>query len=154
MPGPSSVQRTSMPSRPRSCTTRSATSPSPAYVVTLRATSEMAVASRVRSVLLKPRLAPIALASWRAVTTSASVRIATRTSSATRVALPVELALEEREPLLEVERRVHVLEVHAELDHREGHLGLDAHDHGLRAAQPRHMRDTPKRARDERVHDV
>src|SRR6187200_1294354 len=114
----------------------------------------MAVASRVRSVLLKPRLAPMALASWRAVTTSASVRIATRTSTATRVALPVELALEEGEPLLEVEGGVHVLEVHAELHHREGDLGLDAHDHGLRTAQPGHVRDPAQRARDERVHHV
>src|SRR5829696_3195218 len=114
----------------------------------LRATSEIAVASSVRSVLEKPRPAPIARASWRAVTTSASVRIATRTSS-TGVLLPVELPLQEREALLEVERRMHVLEVHAELDHRERDLGLDPHDHGLGAAQPRHVGDSAQRARDE-----
>src|SRR5215207_4600734 len=96
----------------------------------------------------------MALASWRAVTTSASVRIATRTSSATRIELPVELALEEGEPLLEVQGRVDVLEVHPELDHREGDLGLDADDHGLGAAQPRHHRDAAQGAGDERVHDV
>ena len=55
----------------------------------LRATSEIAVASSVRSVLEKPSPAPIARASCRAVTTSASVRIATRMSSATGVLLPV-----------------------------------------------------------------
>src|ERR671916_520069 len=110
----------------------------------LRAISEIAVASSVRSVLEKPSPEPIVRASWRAVT--ASVRIATRTSSATGVLLPVELLLQEREALLEVERRVHVLEVHAELDHRERDLRLDPHDHRLRPAQPRHVRDPAQRA--------
>src|SRR5215213_9494876 len=105
----------------------------------LRAISEIAVASSVRSVLENPSAAPIVRASWRAVTTSASVRIATRISSATGVGLPVELLLEEREPFLEVERRVHVLEVHAQLDHGERDLRLDPDDHGLGAAQPRHV---------------
>src|ERR671931_948417 len=107
----------------------------------LRATSEMAVASSVRSVLENPSPAPIVRASWRAVTTSASVRIATRTSSATGVLLPIEYPLEERQPLFEVQRRVDILEVHPELDHRERDLGLDPHDHRLGAAQPRHVRD-------------
>src|SRR5918993_1553299 len=120
-----------MPRRPPSSSTRSAISPSPAYVVMLRATSEIAVASSVRSVLEKPRSAPIVRASWRAVTTSASVRIATRISSATGVGLPVELLLEEGQPLFEIERRMDVLEVHAQLDHRERHLRLDPHDYGL-----------------------
>src|SRR5919107_1672698 len=120
----------------------------------LRATSEMAVARSVRSVLDKPSSEPIARASCRAVTTSASVRIATRTSSATDVRLPVELAPEEREALLEVERRVYVLEVHPQLHHRERDLGLDPDDHRLGAAQPRHVGDPAQRARDEGVHDV
>src|SRR5918992_168352 len=110
----------------------------------LRATSEIAVARSVRSVLEKPRSAPIVRASWRAVTTSASVRIATRTSS-TGVLLPVELLLQEREALLEVERGLHVLEVHPELDHRERDLGLDPDDHRLGPAQPRHVRDPAQR---------
>src|SRR5215208_4767269 len=71
----------------------------------LRATSEMAVARSVRSVLEKPSPAPIVRASWRAVTTSASVRIATRISWATGVRLPIELLLEEGQPLFEVECR-------------------------------------------------
>src|SRR5215208_5581910 len=154
MPGPSSAAVTSIPARPRSCSTRSSTSPSPAYVVMLRATSEIAVASSVRSVLENPSPAPIVRASWRAVTTSASVRIATRTSSATGVRLPIELPLEEGQALLEVERRVDVLEVHPELHHRERDLGLDPDDHRLGAAKPGHVRDPAQRARDERVHHV
>src|SRR5688572_10436431 len=139
--------------RPPWFTTRRATSPSPAYVVMLRAISEIAVASSVRSVLENPSPVPIVRASWRAVTTSASVRIATRTSS-TAVLLSVELPLQERQSLLEVQRGVHVLEVHPELDHREGDLRLDPDDHRLRPAQPRHVRDAAQRARHERVHHV
>src|SRR4051794_17355923 len=107
----------------------------------LRATSEIAVARSVRSVLEKPRPAPISRAACRAVTTSESDAIATRTLSATGIGLRGQLLLQEGEPLLEVERGVDVLEVHAELDHREGHLGLDPDDHRLGAAQPGHVRD-------------
>src|SRR4029453_14711841 len=116
----SSRATTSIPARPSPpCRTRSVTSPSPAYAVMLRATSEIAVASSVRSVLEKPSPAPIVRASWRAGTTSASVRIPPRASPAPGVCLPIHLPLQEREPLLEVECRVHVLEVHPELHHRE-----------------------------------
>src|SRR5215218_3931882 len=154
MPGPASLATTSIPSRPRRCTTRSAISPLPAYAVMFRATSEIAVASSVRSVLEKPRSEPIARASCRAKTTSASDSIGTRTLSPTATRLPADLLLQEREPLLEVERRVDVLEVHAQLDHRERDLRLDADDDGLRAAQPGHVRDAAQRARHERVHHV
>src|SRR3954470_18878865 len=120
MPGPSSWAITSIPSRPLAPrTTRSSTSPRPAYAVMLRATSEMAVASSVRSVDVKPRSPPIERALCRAATTSASVVIATRKASLTVVGL-LRDRLEEGQALLEVQRRVHVLELHAELHHREG----------------------------------
>src|ERR671931_2579586 len=125
MPGPASWAITSIPSRPLAPrTTRSITSPSPAYAVMLRATSEIAVASSVRSVELKPRSPPIARARCRAVTTSASVVIATRKGSLTVVGLLGD-RLEERQPLFEIQRRVDVLELHPQLDHGEGDLGLD-----------------------------
>src|SRR3954447_3734468 len=116
----------------------------------LRAISEIAVASSVWSVLGMSR--PIASwrARWRAMTTSASDSIAIRSAASGAK----ESSLEQREPLLEIQRRLDVLEAHPELDHRERHLGLDADDHGLRAAQARHVRDPAERARDERVHDV
>ena len=41
-----------------------------------------------------------------------------------------------------------------ELDHRKGHLGLQADDHGVRAAQPGHVRDRAQRPGRERVHHV
>src|SRR4051794_11049452 len=119
----------------------------------LRATSEMAVASRVWSVELSSSAPASSRARWRAVTTSASDSMAIRLSASTVERL-LELVLQQCQPLLEVERGLHVLELHPELDHRERHLGLDADDHGLRAAQARHVRDPAERARDERVHDV
>src|SRR3954470_3742014 len=119
----------------------------------LRATSEIAVASSVWSVELSSSSPASSRARWRAVTTSASDSMAIRLSASTVERL-LQLVLQERQPLLEVEGRLHVLELHAELDHRERDLGLDADDHGLRATQARHVRDPAQRARDERVHDV
>src|SRR4051795_8677838 len=148
MPGPWSAATTSMPERPLpSCTTRSVTSPRVAYVVMLRATSEIAVASSVWSVELSSSSPASSRARWRAVTTSASDSIAIRLSAATVERL-LELVLEERQPLLEVEGRLDVLELHAQLHHRERDLGLDADDHGLGPAQARHVRDPAQRARD------
>src|SRR4051794_24007370 len=116
----------------------------------LRAISEIAVASSVWSVLGMSRLTASARARWRAVTTSASESIAIRSTASGAT----EPRLQEREPLFEIERRLYVLEAHAELDHRERHLGLDPDDHGLGAAQAGHHRDPPQRARHERIHHV
>src|SRR3954471_11918115 len=106
----------------------------------LRATSEIAVASSVWSVELSSSSAASSRARWRAVTTSASDSIAIRLSASTVERL-LELGAEQRQPLLEVEGGLDVLELHPELHHRERDLGLDADDHGLRPAQPRHVRD-------------
>src|SRR5215210_4102723 len=106
----------------------------------LRATSEIAVASRVWSVELRSSSPASSRARCRAVTTSASDSIAMRLSACTFERL-LELGAQQRQPLLEVKGGLHVLELHPELDHREGHLGLDAHDHRLGAAQARHVRD-------------
>src|SRR5829696_3683893 len=121
----------------------------------LRATSEIAVASSVWSVLVSSRPTASSRARWRAVTTSASDSMAMRSWSASGGTVAGSLlALEQGEALLQVQRRLDVLEVHAELDHGEGDLGLDAHDHGLGAAQAGHHRDAAQGARDERVHHV
>src|SRR5215218_1999511 len=121
----------------------------------LRATSEIAVASSVWSVLVSSRSTASSRARWRAVTTSASDSMAMRSWSASGGTVAGSLlALEQGEALFQVQRRLDVLELHAELDHGEGHLGLDADDHGLGAAQAGHHRDAPHGARDERVHHV
>src|SRR4051812_39612172 len=120
----------------------------------LRAISEIAVASSVWSVLGMSRPIASARARWRAVTTSASDSIAIRSAESGAKVAGLLPGLEQGEALLEVERRLHVLEAHPELDHGERHLGLDPDDHRLRAAQPRHHRDATQRARHERVHHV
>src|SRR4051794_31391818 len=119
----------------------------------LRATSEIAVAISVRSVDEKPNSVANRRPTWRATTTSASDLIGTRASSSATVAQLPRL-LEELKPLFEVKRRVHVLQCHAELDHRESDLRLDADDHRLGTAQLGHVRDAAQRARDERIHHV
>src|SRR5215813_6798284 len=120
----------------------------------LRATSEIAVASSVWSVLGMSRPTASARARWRAVTTSASDSIEIRSGASPTTLARLLPGLQQRESFLEVERGLHVLEAHPELDHGERHLRLDADDHGRRAAQARHLRDAAQRARDERVHHV
>src|SRR3954468_1219764 len=145
MPGPWSRATTRMPRRSSSVTTDTSTSPRVAYVVMLRATSEIAVASSVWSVLESSRPAAGARARWRPVTTSASDSMAIRLSLSAATVGQLHSGLQQREPFLEVERRLHVLEAHPELDHGERHLGLDADDHGRGAAQPGHHRDAAQR---------
>jgi hypothetical protein len=62
--------------------------------------------------------------------------------------------VEHRERLVEIERRVERLEVQVELHHRDRHVGLDADDQGLGAAQPGGDGDRAERACDEGVDDV
>src|SRR6266540_2389637 len=103
----------------------------------LRATSEMAVAMSVWSVPEKPQLAASSRPFWRASTMSCSCSMATRTSassSAPRAAPRWEQA-EHLHAFLEIERGGGAVEGEAELDHGDGDVGLDAHDHRTRAAQ-------------------
>src|SRR5512133_3471855 len=109
----------------------------------LRATSEMAVTISVRSMLEKPSWAESSRPCSRASTTSASELTATRISPVTVAGL-LRLRVQEGETLLEVESGMHILETHPELDHREGHLGLDPDDHRLSPAQSRHVGDPAK----------
>src|SRR5437870_13740594 len=107
----------------------------------LRAISEIAVASSVWSVVGMSRPTASARARWRAVTTSASDSMAIRSACSNANVAGLLAGLQQREPLLEVQRRLHVLEALAELHHGERHLALDPHDHRLGPAQPRHHAD-------------
>src|SRR4051794_34868146 len=120
----------------------------------LRATSEIAVASSVWSVEESSRSAASSRARCRAVTTSASDSMAIRLWASAATVARLLAGLQQREALLEVEGRLHVLEAHPELDHREGDLGLDADDDRAGAAQPGHHRDAAQGPGDEGVHDV
>src|ERR1044071_215359 len=104
----------------------------------LRATSEIAVASSVWSVLVSSSAPAISRARWRAVTTSASESIGITDCSPATVRALLAGLLHQREPLFEVQRRQHVLERHPQLHHRERDLGRDADDDRLGAAQARH----------------
>src|SRR5258708_10912129 len=104
----------------------------------LRATSETAAAMTVRSPEEKPRVAASCRLSWRAVTMSASARIGIRCPPPTAFA-PLAPAIEEGQPLLEIEGGGHAAQGQAELDHGERHLGLDPHDHRHRPAQHDHL---------------
>src|SRR3989454_11778800 len=133
----------------------------------LRASSEIAAAMTVWSPLENPASAATRRPCWRAVTTSTSDAIGTSSSSTTvavpRAAVEGPLApldalardpVAERQPFLPIERGRDTLDRQTDLHHRKGHLGLDPDDDGLRAAQPRHVRDVAQRAHGERVHDV
>src|SRR6266581_985350 len=100
----------------------------------LRATSEMAVAMKVRSVRVKPSRSASSRPFCRASTMSVSAAIGMTTSSATAVAAPHSGPLVQKgEALFEVQGSVDILEAHPELDHGERHFGLDPHDDRGRA---------------------
>src|SRR5262249_34937183 len=99
-----------------------------------RASSEIAVATTARSVDGNPHCVASSRPSCRAATTSESQSIETRTSSAMSANLLIvtlSVSVQIREPLFEIERGRDPFQGEPELDHREGHLRLDAHDHRL-----------------------
>src|SRR5262245_48068853 len=111
----------------------------------LRASSEIAVATSVASAGEKPRAVATVLPSARARTMSESVSTATCFSQATQVSSGVGAKLgtvrEIAQSLLQVQLRRHIVQAEPQLRHRERHLGLNPHDHGLRTTQPDHLRD-------------
>src|ERR687893_1267252 len=157
MPGPLSRAMTSTAGSRRRLADASivciSTSPWPAWVRMLRATSEMAVAISVASVEEQPIWAASSRPDCRATTMSPSVEM-TILMRPSDTQSPAQSDVEEGEALLEVQGGVHVLEPEPELHHREGDLGLHAHDHGVRPAQQRHVGDRAQRPRRERIHHV
>src|SRR5215470_17934490 len=111
-----------------------------------RASSEIAVATTAMSVDGNPHCDASSRPFWRAATTSESQSIGTRTSSAMSPDLLVSLglAVEVRQTLFQIQRGRDTLQGKPERHHREGHLGLDADDDGLSAAQSDHVRHVPQ----------
>src|SRR5215510_5366629 len=123
----------------------------------LRSSSEMAVATTARSVVENPHCVASSRPFWRAATMSASQSIGTRISSAMSAHLLAgspALAVKVRQAFFKVQRGRDALEREPELDHRECHLRLNAHDDGLGPAEPDHVGDVAEGARRERVDDV
>src|SRR3990172_1286181 len=117
------------------------------------ATSEMAVAISVCSVLDRPLSAASSRPFWRAVTMSVSWSIGTWVSPGI-ASTPSDHHTGERQALLEIEGGVHAIEGQPELDHGEGDVGLDPNHHRPRAPELRRLGDPADRAAPERVDDV
>src|SRR3954470_20821914 len=165
IPGPWSLATIDTPCRSPFCTRLRVISPFLAYIRMLRAISEIAAAMTVCSPLENPATAASARPCCRASTTSTSAAIVRRSSSPTERAARRSLvfgiepavlraAVEEREAFLEIQDGRHTLQREPELHHRERHIGLDAHDHRLGAAQACHMRDVAERADGKGIHHV
>src|SRR4029450_13026973 len=123
----------------------------------LRASSEMAVATTARSVVANPQCDASSRPFWRAAARSAGQAMGTRTSSAMGghlLAGALPLAVKVRKAFFQVQRGRDALEREPELDHRERHVRLNAHDDGLGPAEPDHVGDVAEGARRERVDDV
>src|SRR5437879_8911008 len=118
-----------------------------------RAISEIAVAIMVTSVSVNPRSMARSWPALRAATMSSGLWISTTISPST-VAPDRRFAIQQGKALFEVQRGVHVVERQPQLHHGERHLWLQTHDHGVRAAQPGHVRDGPQRSGGERIHDI
>src|ERR1044072_591741 len=112
----------------------------------LRASSEIAVAIIVTSVVPKPYRSASDRPMLRAATTSASERITTHTSSTGMRDTGSPGSVEMCEALLQVEDGRHAVEAQPELDHRERDLGLDADDARPRAPEPDPPRPPPEQA--------
>src|SRR5262249_45484367 len=117
----------------------------------------MAVAMTARSVVANPQCDASSRPFWRAATMSGAQSRGTRLSSPVRRPLPAgspALAVKVRQAFFKVQRGRDALEREPELDHRECHLRLNAHDDGLGPAEPDHVGDVAEGARRERVDDV
>src|SRR5574341_167862 len=154
MPGPSSRAMMRMPSLFPSWICLRTISPSPAYWRMLRAASEMAVAMKICSLLVKPISAASARPSCLAVTISASLLIGRTASSSSMPAAAFCLLVQIDQPLFQVKGRRRIFQRDPKLDHIKGNIRLDAYDDRFRAAQSKHLDDSPQGADRERVDHV
>src|SRR5882724_1261387 len=125
MPGPSSRAIMVMPCLPPLLAGTSRISPDLAWVTMLRATSEMAVAIKVRSDPSKPKSVAIARPFWRAVTMSAAELIATR-ASFSMLQIFFGQRVEICQPLFQIEGGADPFQGQSQLNHGKGDIGLYA----------------------------
>src|SRR3989442_6276604 len=164
MPGPWSRATTWMPMRLPRCASERTIAPLFAYSMMFRASSEIAVAITVRSLPVKPICDASSRPRCRASTMSVEEAMATteaprvvaswgqisRAMQGPRLWIPPQ----EGQALFEVQGRGHVPQGQPELDHGEGHFGLDPHDHGLGPPQTDHVGDRAQGPHGEGVHHV
>src|SRR5436189_4940471 len=128
-------------------------SPSLAWSTMLRATSEMAAATRVTSVPSNPSLIASLRPSWRAVTISIFELIATRCSFP-MFNVPLGVLIQIGQAFLQIEGRPHAFQRQAQLHHGKGNIRLNADDHGFGSTQFEHMGDGPKGACGKGIDDI
>src|SRR6266852_5115587 len=115
----------------------------------LRASSEIAVATRVESISEKPKESARARPFWRAATMSLSVLIGTRIAWFTfgqSLGAAVEPVLQVVQAFFQIQGRHDSLQGYAQLDHGEGNLGLNPDDDRFGPAQADHLGDFTKGA--------
>src|SRR5213592_243905 len=157
IPGPSSRATIEIPRFSPEWIMRSTTSPRLACSTMLRATSEMAVATRVRSLPENPAFSANARPCCRAIMMSASEPTGTLTSVSASPGTAPSLAgsaFQQHQTFFEIERGRDISQIQAQLDHRESNFRLDAGDDGLCSAQSNHLGQGTKRADRKRVQHV
>src|ERR1051325_10621585 len=125
MPGPRSRATTARPRLEPLFKVWRIITPPLAYSTMLGDTSEMAAAMSVTSAPSKPNSWAMERPIWRAVTMSRADPIGTRVSFDI-VKVPLELPVQMRQALLEVQGRADAFERQPQLHHRKRHVGLDA----------------------------
>src|SRR5437773_9256885 len=153
IPGPSSRATRAMPWRLPCWMGARIISPDLAWSTMLRATSEMAVAIKVKSDPPKPNCIPSWRPFWRAVTMSDAQLMATRVSFCMTHA-PASHPAQVGQPFLEVQSSAHPFQGQSQLHHGKGHVGLDANNHRFGSAQFEHMGNGAQSACGKRIDDV
>src|SRR5260370_26291449 len=123
----------------------------------LRASSEIAVATRVESISEKPNERASVRPFCRAATMSLSVWMGTRIVWFTvgqSLCTAFEFLVQVMQPFFQVQGGHHPLEGYAQLDHGEGHFRLDPNDDCLGPTQADHLCDFTKGPRGKGCHDV
>src|SRR5439155_22996638 len=136
---------------------RSTTSPRLACSTMLRATSEMAVATRVRSLPENPAFSANARPCCRAIMMSASEPTGTLTSVSASLGTapsPAGSAFQQHQTFFQIERGRDISQIQAQLNHRESNFRLNAGDDGLCPAQSNHPGEGPQGADRIRGRDV
>src|ERR1700749_287041 len=138
--------------------------PRPAYLTTLRASSEVTVTSRVWSIKRKPSAAATERTSLRAMVMSCSLSRAIDLLCKRNgppvierlrgVVVHRELAPQKPDALVHVQHRVNAAQFESEFDERDGDGGLHPDDDRSRVHDARHRRDVREHATDEGVNHL
>src|SRR5262245_60349515 len=156
MPGPWSSKTRRSPRRSLWFSASSRTVPPPPWRVVFRASSLAAVTIFVWSTRLKPTATAHSRTTCRTATMSSDERIARVSSRRTAIPAPavLERLADQRDPLLDVQRRAHAGQCQTELDERDRDRRTHADDGRLRVEDARHRGDVAEHPADEGIDDL